>query len=413
MAKAAPPSLALRAYRLLACGLARVAPYHLSRRLAKGREDPARWREKLGVASLARPDGPLIWLNAVGLGEVMALRGLIEAMGRLDPSAHFLITSSARSSAEVLARNLPPRTIHHYMPLDAPLFLTRFLDHWRPDLSIWSDQEIWPLAVYETDRRGVPLAFLNARITTASLEKRKFIKSLYRDVLKRFELVLAQDPRSADNLAALGARSVAVSASLKRAAPVLSADLAELNRMQAMVKSRRVWVAASTHLEDESVAMAAQAQLFDQDPKWLLILAPRDPKRHLAMGLPYVQRSKGQTLAGEPVYLADTLGELGLWYRLSFAALMGGSFGPVEGHNPWEAAALGCTVIHGPRVGNFSADYADLQAGSAAVQVQDAGALIAALTDPDTPQRGLSGQKIMRDAASLDGLAARVLGLQR
>jgi len=413
LAKAATPSLALQAYRLLARGLARVAPYHLSRRLAKGREDPARWREKLGVASLARPDGPLIWLNAVGLGEVMALRGLIDAMGRLDPSAHFLITSSARSSAEVLARNVPSRTIHQYLPLDAPLFLARFLEHWRPDLSIWSDQEIWPLAVFEADKRSIPLAFVNARITTASLEKRKFIKPLYRDVLKRFELVLAQDPRSANNLTALGARHVAVSASLKRAAPVLSADMAELNRLKTMFKNRRVWVAASTHPEDEKVAIAAQTQLFEADPNWLLILAPRDPKRHLAMGLPYAQRSKGQALAGQPVYVADTLGELGLWYRLSFAALVGGSFGPVEGHNPWEAAALGCAVIHGPRVGNFSADYADLQAGAAALQVQDAAGLITALTDPNSPQMGLAGQKLTQGADSLDGLAARVLGLQR
>lgn len=413
MARAAPPGLSLLAYGVLARGLARIAPWYLRRRLRKGREDPDRWHEKLGQTGVPRPEGPLIWLNAVGLGEVMALRGLIEAMGRVDPTAQFLITSSARSSAEVLARNLPARTIHQYLPLDAPAFLGRFLDHWRPDVSIWSDQEIWPLAVYEADRRGVPLVFLNARITEESLGKRRFIKVLYRDVLKRFQLVLAQDQRSADNLTALGAAKVEVSKSLKRAAPVLTAEVGALARMQAMFKSRRVWVGASTHLEDEAVAMAAQEQLFAHDPRWLLILAPRDPNRHLAIGLPFAQRSKDQVLTGQPVYLADTIGELGLWYRLAATALIGGSFGPVEGHNPWEAAALGCAVIHGPRVGNFRTDYDDLDAQGAARAVVDVPSLIAALQDPAMAGAGMLGQQMVHDAAPLDGLAARILGLRR
>lgn len=413
MANAAPPGLALRAYCVLTRGLAQIAPMHLRRRLAKGREDPARWQEKLGQAVVARPVGSLIWLNAVGLGEVMALRGMIEAMGRVDPSAHFLITSSAKSSAEVLAHNLPPRTVHQYLPLDAPAFVRRFLNHWRPDLSIWSDQEIWPLMVYETNLRGVPLVFVNARITAESLGKRRFIKALYGDVLKRFQLVLAQDQRSADNLAALGAPVVEVSASMKRAAPVLTADVAELGRMQSMFKGRRVWVAASTHFEDDSVAVAAQAVLFARDPRWLLILAPRDPKRMLAMPLACVQRSKGQDLVGEPVYLADTIGELGLWYRLAETALIGGSFGPVEGHNPWEAAALGCAVLHGPRVGNFMTDYAALAEHSAAQLVTDSATLVQALQSGDTAQMGPRGKAVVRNADRLDGLAARILGLRK
>lgn len=413
MASAAPSGFALRAYGLLWRALAKIAPLHLRRRLKKGREDPARWQEKLGQAGAARPDGSLIWLNAVGIGEVMALRGLIEAMGRVDPAAHFLITSSARSSAEVLARNLPPRTIHQYLPLDAPAFVRRFLDHWQPDLSIWSDQELWPICAHSADQRGIPLVFVNARITPESLEKRRFIKALYRDVLARFQLVLAQDQRSADALTTLGARTVEVSASLKRAAPPLTADPAELTRMQAMFNGRCIWLAASTHPEDEAVAIAAQAQLFARDPRWLLILAPRDPKRILPLALPYAQRSKAQTLGTEPVYLADTFGELGLWYRLASVALIGGSFGPVEGHNPWEAAALGCAVLHGPRVANFEADFAALTAQNAAQCVIDAATLMQALQDPHSAQMGRLGQSLLRDQAPLDGLAARVLGLRK
>lgn len=413
MAEPRPPSLALRAYMALWHGLARVAPWHLKRRLARGREDPARWREKLGQAGVARPQGPVIWLNGVGVGEVMALRGLIAAMGRLEPSAWFLLTSSARSSAEVVAANLPPRCIHQYLPLDAPAFVTRFLDHWQPDLAIWSDQELWPTAVCLADKRGIPLAFLNARITQGSVEKRKFARVLYRDVLTRFQHILAQDPRSAQNLAALGAQGVRVMGSLKAAAPVLTAKLPELARMQTMFAGRRVWVAASTHLEDEVVALSAQAQLFAENSSWLLVLVPRDPSRLLALNMPFVKRSTGTALAAEPLYLADTFGELGLWYRLAQAALVGGSFGPVEGHNPWEPAALGCAVLHGPRVGNFTTDYKALHEVDAARAVADAEDLARALRSTDLEHMGQRGQSLVRDAAPLDDLAADLLGMRR
>ena len=408
-----PPSLALRFYLFLARGLGLVAPLHLKRRIAKGREDAGRWREKLGLAGAARPKGRLIWLNAVGIGEVMALRGLIEAMGRAEPETSFLLTSSARSSAQVIAGNLPPRTRHQYLPLDAPRFVARFLDHWQPDLSIWAEQEIWPAAVHAADHRGIPLALLNARFTEKSSKKRLFIRSLYSDILVRFQLVIAQDAQSARHLEALGAGMVRVMGSLKAAAPALEVDAQELARIQTQVQGRKLWVAASTHPEDEAVALAAQAQLFATDPRWLLLLVPRDPKRRFRLDLPFVQRSAGESPGSEPVYLADTFGELGLWYRLADVALVGGSFGPVEGHNPWEPAALGCAVLHGPHVANFSADYADLQAAASAIEVGGADDLVAALNRSDLAETGARGKALARGAAPLDGLAAELLGMVR
>jgi len=408
-----PPGLALRAYGLLARGLGALAPYHLRRRLARGREDATRWREKLGQAGQMRPPGRLVWLHGVGLGEVMALRGVIEAMSRADPALQFLVTSSARSSALVMGANLPARTVHQYLPLDAPQFVARFLDHWQPFLSVWSDQDLWPCAVLEADRRGIPLVFLNARITAESLEKRKYIQYLYADVLERFQFVMAQDKRSADHLASLGAGAVQVSPSIKASAPVLRADGAELDRMQTMFKGRKVWVAASTHPEDEAVAIAAQAQLFAADPRWLLLLVPRLPNRHLALDIAYVQRSKGEGLAGEPVYLADTLGELGLWYRLAGAALMGGSFGPVQGHNPWEAAALGCAVLHGPHVENFANDYRLLHDENAAIKVPNSVFLANRLAAGGLDPFGQRGRALTQNVTALDALAQRLVGLAR
>jgi 3-deoxy-D-manno-octulosonic-acid transferase len=308
-------------------------------------------------------------MHAVGLGEVLALRGLIAAMGAADPDLSFLVTSSARSSAQVFAVNCPPRTIHQYLPLDAPQYLARFFDHWQPDLSIWAEQDLWPGAVIAAHERGVPLVLLNARMNAASFKKRKWAKGLYADLYARFKLVSAQDDLTADHLRALGAPMVEVGGSLKIAAPELTADAVELRRMQAATEGRWVWLAASSHAEDEAVALQVQTQLFAQDPRWLLVLVPRDPRRLITPDIPFARRSVGEAPGAEPVYIADTYGELGLWYRLAEAALIGGSFGPVEGHNPWEAAALGCAVLHGPRTANFDADYRLLDSAGAALEV--------------------------------------------
>ncbi|MDN5788417.1 3-deoxy-D-manno-octulosonic acid transferase [Pseudorhodobacter sp.] len=413
MVDPAPLGLTSRLYVLLTKALARIAPLYLRKRLARGKEDAARWREKLGQTAALRPEGRLIWLHAVGVGEVMALRGLIEALGRADPGLNFLVTSSARSSASVFATGLPGRTIHQYLPLDAPPFLARFLDHWRPDLVIWAEQDIWPAAVFATYARGTPQVLVNARMGQESFGKRRRFKGLYRDVLARYEDILAQDAASAVHLASLGAVAPRVMGSLKAAAPVLPAKTAELERMVRMFAGRRVWVAASTHLEDEAVAMAAQAQLFTADPRWLLVLVPRDPNRHLAMELAFARRSTGQVLAGEAVYLADTFGELGLWYRLAQAALIGGGFSKVEGHNPWEPAALGVAVLHGPRVANFAADYATLHGVDAAREVNDSNDLIGDLNAPDLAQVGARAQALQRSAAPLDGLARDLLTRMR
>lgn len=409
--------LALRAYLAISPLIGLIAPILLRRRVARGREDPVRHAEKLGHPSAPRPGGRVVWLHAVGLGEVLALRGLIAAMARQQPELSFLVTSSARSSGHVMGANLPPATLHQFLPLDAPAFVARFLDHWRPDLSVWAEQEIWPGAVVAAHARGVPLALVNARLTEAGAARRGRARGLYRDLFARFALIAAQDADSAARLSDLGAQAVRVTGSLKVAAPPLMADPAHLAAAQAACAGRKVWTAASTHPEDEAQALAAQRILWAADPQWLLILAPRDPARAAQIaqglaGLPPALRSAGQVPgAGDAVWLADSYGELGLWYRLAGAALVGGAFGPVGGHNPWEAAQLGAAILHGPNVQNFRGDYAALHHAGAAHEVPS-GALADALTDPDLPaMAGRAQALVAAQAGALDPLAADLLGL--
>ena len=172
----------------------------LKRRLAKGKEDPDRWLEKLGQASLPRPDGPLVWLHGVGVGEVMALRGLIESLAAARPDLQFLVTSSARSSGEVFANNLPAKTRHQYLPLDLPKPVAAFLDHWKPDLAVWSDQEIWPRLAVTSARRAIPQAYIAARITEKSAKAKARFGAAYGDLYRLLDLRHAQDEDTATHL---------------------------------------------------------------------------------------------------------------------------------------------------------------------------------------------------------------------
>ncbi|QYK40138.1 MAG: 3-deoxy-D-manno-octulosonic acid transferase [Paracoccaceae bacterium] len=412
-------SLALPLYLGLTAALSPLAAPYLRRRLARGREDRERWPEKLGQGMAPRPDGRLVWLHAVGLGEVLALRGLIGALSDRLPEAHFLVTSSALSSAQVLARQMPPRTIHQFLPLDLPGPVTRFLDHWRPALSIWAEQDLWPRLVARAAARHVPLALVNARMGDRAFRARKRVRGLYRDLYARFALIDAQDAATAGHLASLGATDVRVSGSLKAAAPPLACDDAELSRLRAVLSGRRVWAAISTHPADEAAAMAAHVALMARDPGAILILVPRLPARSdevvaaaVAAGLPVARRSAG-AMPVPGVYVADSFGETGLWYRLSPVVLVGGGFG-VGGHNPWEGARLGAALLHGPDVRNFASDYRAFHAESAARSVTGPAEIIAALDDAEMPAMARRGQALAdRGMAALPGLADALAGLAR
>ncbi|SMX23831.1 3-deoxy-D-manno-octulosonic acid transferase [Boseongicola aestuarii] len=355
----------LRAYLAARVVLQPSMPWILRRRLRQGKEEPERVGEKFGKSSITRPDGQLVWIHAVGLGELLALRPLIRAMHSEDPKLNFLITSTARSSARVIDSNLPPRTIHQFLPLDGPSFVRRFLNHWRPDLSIWSEQDLWPGAIHDADARGTPLAFVNARMSSEAKARRARLKGLYRAIFDRFALISAQDEGSAAAIAALGGTVNAPNCNLKPAAQPLAVDEQALKSFRALLSGRAVWVAASTHADDEDVVLHAQTLLLAKDPTALLILVPRSPDRAAdivaaieAAGLSYATRSADEfPEADTQVYLADSFGELGIWYRLARSAFVGGSFGGLGGHNPWEAICLGVTVHVGPDTQNFRTDY--------------------------------------------------------
>lgn len=399
--------LALRAYGLLALALAPVWRVGLQRRLTRGKETPTSVQQKLGLAYDARPAGTLVWGHAVGVGESLALAGLFARLGERRPDLHFLITTTARTSGDALKGRhgqsiLPPRCQHQFAPVDTPDAVARFLDHWRPALAVWCEMDLWPALMDATDARGIPRVLVNARLSAASLAKRRWGRWIYAALLPGFRALFAQNAESADALVTLGAprERIAVTGTIKTLSPPLPCYPDALLRWQTALAGRPVWLAASTHPGEEAMALQAHEALCAQHPDALLLIAPRVPTRGAeALALcpeGTLQRSADPSTppgAGASVYLADTIGELGLWYRLAPVALVGGSIAEVGGHNPHEPLALGCAVLHGPNVWNFSESYADLDAQGLSQLITNADELAATVRAhwqkalPRTPHR--------------------------
>ena len=406
-------------YRIVSLLIVVLAPILLRRRIIRGKEDPERVSEKLGLYKSSRPKGQIIWLHAVGLGEVLALRGLVNAMSKQNPKLNFLITSTARSAANVLKKNLPARTIHQYLPLDAPKYVSRFLNHWQPNLSIWSDQDLWPNAIFETYAKQVPLVLVNARLSKDGFILRNRARGLYRDIFKKFSIILTQDTKTQHRLQNLGASNVKITKSLKVSAPKLPADPVEVSTLTTLLVERKIWVAASTHPGDEREAIAAQKELFAQNREWLLILIPRDIGRSAEIAtnlvqanISFVSRSKGEKpTEKDTVWLADSYGELGLWYRIASNALIGGGFNKIGGHNPWEAVNLGTTVFYGPDTNNFESDYKLLEDVGAAFMVEPSQLANALSTLKSNNAAPRVNAIVTNEKRKLDGLAEDLLNI--
>ncbi|HZZ35307.1 MAG TPA: glycosyltransferase N-terminal domain-containing protein [Caulobacteraceae bacterium] len=378
--------LSLSLYGLAARAATPLAPALLRARARRGKEDETRLAERLGRASAARPAGPLVWLHGVSVGESLSLLPLIERLRHERADIALLVTTGTPTSAELLTRRAPPGIIHQYAPVDTPSAVARFLDHWRPDVGLFAESELWPTLILSARRRGVRLALVSARITEKTARGWSHDRGAARTLLGAFDRILTQDQASAERIRALGGR-VDGALNLKLAAPPLGADDNELERLQSAIGGRPVILGASTH-DPEEIALAEAVGRMSATPVPLLVLAPRHPDRGgeiaaalRAAGRSVVRRSLGETIGAETgVYLADSLGEMGLLYRLADVAVIGGSFfGGVGGHNPLEPARLGAPVIAGTDLANFAEPYAALFASGAALKVESASQLTAAL----------------------------------
>lgn len=413
------PSFGLFFYRAMTRAVSPLVPLLLRRREARGKEDPARLGERLGIATRPRPEGPLVWLHGASVGESLSVLPLVTRLLAARPGLHVLVTTGTVTSARLMAERLPQGAFHQYVPLDHPDYCARFLDHWRPDLAVWIESEFWPNLIATTDRRGVPLALVNARITARSAHNWRHAPAFIADLLSRFRLLMAQDRASAARLRELGAAGVLEPGNLKHDAPALAVDDTKLARLSGMTGGRPLWVATNTHEGEERAAGEAHALLAAAHPGLLTIIVPRHPARGAAiaeelasMGLSVARRATGDAIApGTQIYLADTLGEVGLFYSLADIVFIGGTFDDTGGHNPFEAARFGCALLAGPADFNFAEAFPAFQEAGAMLRVVDAAALAAAtarLLDSETERKRM-GTAAKRLASEDSGATERTL----
>ena len=361
---------------------------YLHRRARRGREDRARLGERLGQASAPRPDGALVWLHAASVGESASVLPLIERLHQ-DRSISILVTTVTVTSARLLAERLPGRALHQYLPVDTPAAVRGFLDHWRPDLALWVESELWPNLLAETQARKVPAVMIQGRMSERSFRRWSRWRSLIGPLIAGFRLVVAQTEADAERYRALGARAVTVCSTLKYAALPLAADTVELNALQRQIGARALWLAASTHAGEEAAAITAHLEARPRLPDLLTFIVPRHPERGPEVAA--LARAQGLTVslrtAADPitrdtdVYVADTLGELGLFYRLAPLVFVGGSLTDAGGHNPIEPIQLGAATVTGPGQRNFAEVSADLEAASALRTVADGHQLATTVAD--------------------------------
>ena len=379
--------LALRVYRWASTAGSPLAPQVLARRLSRGKEHPERLAERRGETTLARPNGPLVWVHGASVGEMLAAVPLIE---RLRAQAfEVLVTSGTVTSAALAEQRLPDGAIHQFIPLDAPRFVQRFLDHWRPGLALFVESDLWPNLILGCAERRIPLIVINGRLSQRSFGRWQRAPGVIAALLSRFDLCLAQSPADAERYATLGAPRVSSTGNLKLDVPAPPVDEAALKRLQQIIGKRPVVAAASTHPGEEAAIIASHRQLRARFPDLLTVIAPRHPARGAGIaqiaelaGLSVAVRSRrAQPMPDIGVYVADTLGELGLFYRLAPIVFMGGSLATHGGQNPIEAIRLGAAVLHGPHVFNFSDLYATLDAARGTEAVADEAALTARLGD--------------------------------
>jgi 3-deoxy-D-manno-octulosonic-acid transferase len=377
--------LTLQAYRRLTAMAESVANMALNRRLKRGKEIASRLPERRGESTVGRPDGPLVWLHVASVGEMLSVLPLIDRILVRDVTV--LLTSGTVTAAELAGHRLPPGVIHQFVPVDVPKFVARFLDHWRPNLALFAESDLWPNLIMAASEQGIPLILINGRVSERSFLRWKLLPRTIGDLLGRFVLCLAQSAEDAARYAGLGAPHCVVTGNLKLDVPAPPADAVGLRQLQDAVGARPVIAAASTHPGEETELIEVHRRLKQTWPDLLTILVPRHPDRGAGIagiarsaGLPFVQRSLGELPGRDTeIYVADTLGELGLIYRIAPIVFVGGSLVRHGGQNPIEAAKLGAAIVHGPHVWNFAEIYSALDAASGAAMVADTDKLAACI----------------------------------
>jgi 3-deoxy-D-manno-octulosonic-acid transferase len=369
-----------------------LVTFFLHQREKRGKENARSLAEKKAIITLPRPPHKkIIWLHAASNGEAMSLLKLIARLTALDQGYFCLLTTGTLTSAKLVEGKLDPaHALHQFAPLDHPEWVSRFLNHWQPIAAIFTESELWPNTLLALQNQNIPAYLLNARMSQQSFQlwhKAWLLPSTAR-MLANFAMIYAQSEAEADKYKSLGAKNIITGANIKYAAEALPHDAEHLALLQTALKNRPCWLFASGHPGEDIIAAEAHRLILNQHKDALLIYVPRHLTRTAEAESAFKQhaftlqkRSQSQNALAPSchVYLADSMGELGLFYRLAPITVVGGSFVPVGGHNPIEPAVLHSAIIFGPHMFNAADIATGFLKSSAAVCAHDAESLAKAV----------------------------------
>lgn len=408
----------MKLYRTASLFATPFISFYLHKRKAAGKEDKERFQERFGHASRPRPEGIVVWVHAASVGESISVLPLINRLSQSYPRAHILLTTGTTSSATLLKTRLPANAFHQFIPVDSLLAVKRFVKHWRPDAALWVESEFWPNLVTETTKIA-PVVLINARVSDRSFTRWQRYRSFIQPLLQSFALCLPQSQEDGRRLEVLGAPHVTFIGNLKYDAPALPADATLIENIRMMIGQRPCWVAASTHPGEEEILCNTHQTLKSRYPNLLTIIIPRHATRGgdvaaivTAKNLHPAQRSKGDAIQSDTdIYIADTMGELGIFYRLNSIVFIGGSLIPHGGQNPLEAARLECAIISGPHMENFREITRELLENDAMIQLSHNNQLEETVSSllQDTAKRDILCANALRVAVSKSDILERYL----
>jgi len=366
-------------YKYLTLILSPFIDLYFGIRRKKGKEDAKRFPERLGKPSLPRPTKPVIWVHCASVGEVFSVIPLVKKIKDNYENIAVLITTGTVSSANLLKNKLPAGCFHQYAPIDKLIAVQRFLAYWKPSLALWVESEIWPNMLAETKKTGCKIIQVNARISENSYKKWLSLKKVINKLLANFSLSLVQSATDEKRFIALGAENVKMLGNLKFDSPLLPASPKKTGELVQVIKDRPVFLCASTHRGEEEFIVETHRILKQSFPNLLTIIAPRHPDRageiieEFSSKLNFARRSLQENIEDKTdIYLADTMGELGIFYRIASIVFMGGSLIPHGGQNPIEPARLECVVIVGKHTHNFKQIYGEMEEGGLLNRINDA-----------------------------------------
>lgn len=398
---------------------------YIEKRKKMGKEDVKRFNERIGRPTKPRPDGQLIWLHGASVGESISMLPLINRLLEIYPEAHVMVTTGTTTSAEVMAKRLPERAFHQYLPIDNPVFSARFIRHWQPTIALWFESEFWPAMLSTIKRRNIPLILINGRISNKSFKRWQQFDFVIKEILDCFTACLGQSEEDAYRLRALGAKDAMCLGNLKYAGLPIPVDADKKQEIQTEIGNRLVWLVSSTHSDEEAKIGRYLKGLISKHDGLLTIIAPRHPNRGAEIQnilrdkyqLNTALRSANEKITAETeVYIADTIGEMGIWYELCPIVFIGGSLVPHGGQNFMEPSRCRDAVIVGPHMHNFTDAMNRAKRADAIIQVDETVDLIdmvdQLLSNKELldAKRSLAYNWATSEAKVLDGIAEKIQG---